>query len=166
MSRLVSALMRGAALLSLSVISASAQGLVSEKRLSAPLVSEALAVAVATCAQQGYKVSAVILDLDGVRQGVLRGDGAPIHTLDSSFIKAYTAVTYREDTIVLAARLKDAPMAPLQSKLPNVAYAAGGVAIKVDGETIGSIGVGGAPGGEKDTACARAGIEKIRDRMK
>ena len=143
-----------------------ADGLVTQRRLSAPLVSEAIAAAVASCLTQGYKVSAVIVDTDGVRQGMLRGDGASVHTQDSSFLKAYTAMTYREDTIVLSERLKDAPMPPLQSKLPNVAFAAGGVAIKIDGETIGAIGVGGAPGGEKDTACARAGLDKIKDRMK
>jgi uncharacterized protein GlcG (DUF336 family) len=145
---------------------ATAQGLVREQRLSAPLVSEALATAVATCAQQGYRVSAVIVDMDGVRQGVLRGDGATIHTLDSSFLKAYTSATYREDTIVLADRLKDGQMSALQLKLPNVSIAAGGVSIKVEGAAIGAIGVGGAPGGDKDTACAKAGIDKVKDRMK
>jgi uncharacterized protein GlcG (DUF336 family) len=145
---------------------AASQGLVTEHRLSAPLVSEALAAAVAMCATQGYKVSAVVVDTDGVRQGTLRGDGASVHTLDSSYLKAYTAMTYREDSIVLAERLKGAPMPPLQMKLPNVAFAGGGVVIKVDAETIGAIGVGGAPGGEKDTACARAGLDKIKDRMK
>lgn len=145
---------------------AAAQGLVTGHRLSAPLVSEALATAVATCATQGYKVSAVVVDMDGVRQGTLRGDGASVHTLDSSYLKAYTAMAYREDSIVLADRLKGAPMPPLQVKLPNVAFAGGGVAIKVADETIGAIGVGGAPGGEKDTACAQAGLDKIKDRMK
>ena len=166
MGKIIASLMAGSIIVSVSAVSAFAQGLITEKRLSAPLVNEALAVAVATCAQQGYKVSAVIVDMDGVRQGMLRGDGATIHTLDSSFLKAYTAATYKEDTIVLAERLKDGQMNALQLKLPNVSVAAGAVIIKVDGEAIGAIGVGGAPGGEKDTACARAGIDKIRDRMK
>ena len=146
--------------------SASAQGLVTEPRLSSTLVVEALGAAVEACAKQGYKVTAVIVDTDGVRQGVLRGDGASIHTMDSSFLKAYTSVTYREDTIDLSERLKDGQMAPLQTKLPNVAIAAGGVALKVNGATIGVIGVGGAPGGDKDTVCARAAVDKIKDRMK
>jgi len=50
--------------------------------------------------------------------------------------------------------------------LPIVTVAAGGVYIEVNGNAIGALGVGGAPGGEKDTACARAGLDKIRDRMK
>ena len=145
---------------------ASAQGLITEQRLSAALVNEALAAAVASCASNGYKVSAVVLDMDGVRQGVLRGDGAGIHTMDSSFLKAYTSVTYRTDTIELEKNLKNGQMSNLQTKLPNVVVAAGGVSIKVNGAAIGAIGVGGAPGGEKDTACAQAGLDKIRDRMK
>jgi uncharacterized protein GlcG (DUF336 family) len=44
--------------------------------------------------------------------------------------------------------------------------AAGGVPIKVGSETIGAIGVSGAPGGEKDEACANAGIAKIGDLLK
>jgi uncharacterized protein GlcG (DUF336 family) len=155
-----------AALAGLSCWPAAAQGLIREQRLSAALVNEALGVAVATCAGQGYKVSAVVVDMDGVRQGVLRGDGAPIHTPDSAFQKAYTSATYRQDTIVLAERLKNGQMSILQQKLPYVTIAAGGVSIQVDGVAVGAIGVGGAPGGEKDTACARAGLEKIKDRMK
>jgi uncharacterized protein GlcG (DUF336 family) len=145
---------------------ASAQGLITEQRLSAALVNEALGVAVATCATNGYKVSAVVLDMDGVRMGMLRGDGAGIHTVDSSFLKAYTSVTYREDTINLEKNLKNGQMSVLQTKLPNVAVAAGAVSIKVNGVAIGALGVGGAPGGEKDTVCAQAGVDKIRDRMK
>ncbi len=143
-----------------------AQGLITEQRLSAALVNEALGAAVAACAASGYKVSAVVLDMDGVRMGTLRGDGAGIHTVDSSFLKAYTAVTYREDTIELEKKLKDGRMSILQDKLPNIAVAGGAVSIKVDSVAIGALGVGGAPGGEKDTACARAGVDKIRDRLK
>ena len=145
---------------------ASAQGLITEQRISASLVSEALVAAVATCATNGNRVTAVLVDMDGVRQGLLRGDGALVHTADSAYMKAYTAATYREDTIVLEERLKNGQMNPLQSKLPNVAVSGGGVAIKVNGTTIGALGIGGSPGGDKDTVCARAGVDKIRDRLK
>ncbi len=143
-----------------------AQGLLTEQRLPAALVNEALGAAVAACAANGYRVSAVVLDMDGVRMGMLRGDGAGIHTIDSSFEKAYTAVTYGEDTIVLEKNLKGGQMSNLQIKLPNVVVTQGGVIIKVNGVAIGALGVGGAPGGDKDTVCARAGVDKIRDRMK
>jgi len=66
----------------------SAQGLVTMQKLSAPLANELVGDTVATCAQKGYAVTAVVVDLDGVRQALLRGNGAPIHTLDNAFFKA------------------------------------------------------------------------------
>jgi uncharacterized protein GlcG (DUF336 family) len=145
---------------------AAAQGLITEQRISAALVNEALMAAVATCVTNGNRVTAVLVDMDGVRQGMLRGDGASVHTADSAYMKAYTSVTYREDTIVLEERLKNGQMGPLQTKLPNVAVSGGGVVIKVNGVAIGALAVGGSPGGDKDTVCARAGVDKIRDRLK
>jgi len=65
-----------------------AQGLISAQKLSAPLANELVGETVATCAQKGYAVTAVVVDLDGVRQALLRGNGAPIHTLDNAYYKA------------------------------------------------------------------------------
>jgi len=143
-----------------------AQGLLTEKRLSSTLVSEAVATAVASCAAQGYNVTAVLVDMGGQRQGLLRGDGAALHTVDGAYMKAYTSVTYREDTGVVQGRLKDGQMNGFQMKLPNMAVQDGAAVIKVDNIAIGALGVSGAPGGDKDTACAKAGIAKISDRMK
>jgi uncharacterized protein GlcG (DUF336 family) len=42
----------------------------------------------------------------------------------------------------------------------------GGLPIKAGNEVIGAIGVSGAPGGEKDEACANAGIQKLADKLK
>jgi uncharacterized protein GlcG (DUF336 family) len=39
------------------------------------------------------------------------------------------------------------------------------VVIKLGDETIGAIGAGGAPGAKLDDACARAGLDKIKDRL-
>ena len=70
-----------------------AQGLIAEHRLSAVLANEAVGEAVANCARNGYAVTAIVVDLNGVRQAVLRGDGAAVHTLDSAYAKAYTAAS-------------------------------------------------------------------------
>jgi uncharacterized protein GlcG (DUF336 family) len=72
---------------------AQAQGLVTMQKLSATLANELVGEAVASCAQKGYKVVAVVVDLDGVRQALLRGDGAPIHSLDNAYYKAYSAAS-------------------------------------------------------------------------
>ena len=143
-----------------------AQGVLQTKRLSSELANEAVAEAVAACKRMKYGVTAVVLDIGGVRQAMLRGDGATIHSLDSSHHKAYTALTYETDTIELVKRMQNVGPASLQAKLPNIALAQGGVVIKVGDDVLGAIGVGGAPGQDFDTQCARAGIDKISSRMK
>ena len=150
----------------------SAQGLVTMQKLSAPLANELVGATVATCAQKGYAVTAVVVDLDGVRQALLRGNGAPIHTLDNAFFKAYSAASLtlarKEDsTKAVAERMGKNPATTVpQTPLPNVTYAVGGVTIIVDGKAIGGIGVSGAPGGLIDEECARTAIAKIQGRMK
>jgi uncharacterized protein GlcG (DUF336 family) len=135
-------------------------------RIPAALAAEAVTEAVASCAKQGYRETAVVLDADGAVIATLRGDGAGIHTLDSAHDKAYTAVSFKSDTLALADRAKgDGPIATL-GKLPHVLFFGGGVAIKLGDEVIGSIGASGAPGAKLDDACAHAGLDKIRDRLK
>ncbi len=155
------------------VSSASAQaqtnvgdGVLKTHRISAQVALEMVGAAVASCAAQGHKVSAVVLDMDGIRQSQLRGDGAGIHTLESSFHKAYTAVTFEVDTIDLVERSKTQPVSTSIAKIPNLLLAQGGVIVKIGNEAIGALGVGGAPGSDLDTRCARAGVDKVRDRLR
>jgi uncharacterized protein GlcG (DUF336 family) len=163
---------RAAALVTLTALAAlpaSAQGLITKKRLSASLAMEAVEV----CKKAGYAVTAIIVDNEGVRQAVLRGDGAVVHTLDSAYVKAYTAASLapvRKDgsTKALSERIAKTPgvsTAGLAS-LPNVNFTPGGVTIMAGDEAIGGIGVGGAPGGNFDHDCAAAALDKIKDRMK
>ena len=146
-----------------------AQGLVSIQKLSAPLANELVGESVAQCALKGYTVTAVVVDLDGVRQAMLRGNGAPIHTLDNAFYKAYSAASLtlarKEDsTKAVADRMARSPATTVpQTPLPNVTYAVGGVTIMAGGTAI---GVSGAPGGQFDEECARAAMAKIQERMK
>lgn len=151
---------------------AQAQGVVTMQKLSAALANELVGESVANCAQKGYNVVAVVVDLDGVRQALLRGNGAPIHSMDNAFYKAYSAASLtlgrkEESTKAVADRMsKAAPTTVPQTPLPNVTYGVGGVAIMAGGVTIGGIGVSGAPGGQFDEECARAALAKIKDRMK
>ena len=154
------------------VTAAQAQGLISVQKLSAPLANELVGETVALCAQKGYAVTAVVVDLEGVRQALLRGNGAPIHTLDNAFYKAYSSASLtlarKEDsTKAVADRMaKNAPSTVPSTPLPNVTYAVGGVAIMAGGKTIGGLGVSGAPGGQFDEECARGALAKIQERMK
>jgi uncharacterized protein GlcG (DUF336 family) len=153
-------------------MAADAQGLVHTQKLSAQLANELVGQSVANCAQKGYKVVAVVVDLDGVRQALLRGDGAPIHSMDNAYYKAYSAASLtlarKEDsTKAVAERMAKNPATTVpQTPLPNVTYAVGGVSIMAGGAAIGAIGVSGAPGGQFDEECARAALAKIKDRMK
>jgi uncharacterized protein GlcG (DUF336 family) len=135
-------------------------------RIPAALAVEAASETVAACAKQGYHETAVVLDADGATIVTLRGDGAGIHTLDSAHDKAYTSVSFKNDTLALAERAKgEDSIAPL-AKLPHVMFFGGGVVIKLADEVIGSIGAAGAPGAKLDDSCAHAGLDKIRDRLK
>jgi uncharacterized protein GlcG (DUF336 family) len=144
--------------------SALAADVLTTHRLSAALANEAVGAAVASCAKQGYAETAVLVDSDGVRQAELRGDGAGIHTLDSANDKAYTSLTFKADTGALMERAQ--AIATLTSRLPHLLLFQGGLVIKIGTEVVGAIGASGAPGGPLDEACARAGIDAIRDRLK
>jgi uncharacterized protein GlcG (DUF336 family) len=133
-------------------------------RIPAALAMEAVGEAVSSCAKRGYRETAVLVDADGATIATLRGDGAGIHTLDSAHDKAYTSASFKSDTIALAELAKN-EIAGL-AKLPHVLFFGGGVVIKLGDEIVGAIGASGAPGAMLDDNCARAGLEKIRDRLK
>jgi uncharacterized protein GlcG (DUF336 family) len=133
-------------------------------------LSLATALTIATtaadlCKSQGYNVSVAIVGRNGELLVHLRGDNAPPHTMENSFRKAYSSRTYRVPSGELVKRLKDNPQAPF-IHLANVVAAQGALPIKIGDETIGAVGVSGAPGGEKDEVCAKAGIDKVADTLK
>jgi uncharacterized protein GlcG (DUF336 family) len=145
---------------------AQADGLVSAKRLSASLAAELVMGAVTACAQKNYHVGAVVVDTGGVQQAALRGDGAEPQNVLNAVDKAYTAASFGMDTAELVERSKSGPVSSAFAKVPHLLLNAGGVVIKVGDETIGAIGVSGAPGGDNDAVCAKSALEKIKDRMK
>jgi uncharacterized protein GlcG (DUF336 family) len=159
-------------LLALPATAADAPGLVTTQKLSAALANELVGDAVAACAQKGIAVVAVVVDLDGVRQAMLRGNGAPIHSVDNAYYKAYSAASItlsrkEESTKQVADRIsKNPPSNVPQTQLPNITYAQGGITLMAGGKAIGALGVSGAPGGNIDEECGRAALDKIRDRMK
>jgi uncharacterized protein GlcG (DUF336 family) len=143
-----------------------AQNLIRKSYLSAALAHEALVTAVETCAKQGQQVSGVVLDPAGLQQAFLRGDGAGIHTVETADYKANTTLSFRIDGVDLVERSKTRPPPGPIGKLPRLLLAQGGVLIKAGDEIVGAIGISGARGANMDTACARAGVAKIQDRLK
>jgi uncharacterized protein GlcG (DUF336 family) len=151
----------------LLAVQAEAQGLLPTHRIPADLAAQAVEAAVAKCASQGYAETAVLVDADGVRQAVLRGDRAGSHTLDSAYDKAYTSASFKTDTSALFERSKTAPgLTNLFTQVPHLMLLGGGIVIKTGDEVIGAIGAAGAPGADLDEACARAGLDKIHDQLK
>jgi uncharacterized protein GlcG (DUF336 family) len=146
---------------------AMAQGLLVEKTLPLALSLEAAQAALASCEQQGYRVSVAVVDRAGLVRALIRGDGAGPHTLDSSSRKAYTASSLRLSTLELAKMVGQSPaIAGLHEMNEKILILGGGLPIQVGEDVGGGIGVGGAPGGPKDEACAQAGIDKIKARLK
>jgi uncharacterized protein GlcG (DUF336 family) len=143
-----------------------AQGLLKKTYLSAALAHEALTTAVETCTKMGEHVSGIVLDPAGNAQAFLRGDGAGIHTVETADYKAFTALSFRTDGIDMVERAKKGSVPGAVNKLPRLMLAQGGVLIKAGDEIVGVIGISGARGNNLDTTCARAGIDKIKDRLK
>lgn len=135
------------------------------KILPVALAVEAAQAAIATCKQQGYIISVSIVDRAGNPKLLLVGDGASALTRTLSRRKAYTAAVRRISTGELAKQVA-APGAFNPTLYDTqLVTAPGGLPIKAGDETVGAIGVSGAPGGDKDEACANAGLAKIGDRL-
>jgi uncharacterized protein GlcG (DUF336 family) len=143
-------------------LAASAQDLPRETVLPLSLASKAAAAAVEKCRQDGYRVSAAVVDRAGVLRSLMRGDGAGPHTVDSSTKKAYTAATVRRTTSELAEfAAKNPSLQGLRDMNERILVLGGGLPIEMGGEVVGGIGVGGAPGTHLDDNCAQAGLDSI-----
>ena len=143
---------------------ASAQ-LINSKSLSASMAMTMAQTAIDTCKTNGYAVSVTVVGRNGEVLVQVRGDGTGPHTMENSFRKAYTSRTFRIPSGEMVDRLKANPTLGL-IHLSNVIANQGALPIKVGEETIGAAGASGAPGGEKDEACVKTGIDKIADQLK
>lgn len=147
--------------------SAGAADLPVEKRLPLSLATEAAQAALAACEAKGFRISVAVTDQSGLVRALLRDDKAGPHTLDSSVKKAYTATSLGLSTGVLTKIVVEHPEAAgLRDMNEKVLIMQGGLPITAGADVIGGIGVGGTPGGDTDEACARAGLDKIKDRLK
>ena len=133
-----------------------------ESVLPLALATKAAHAAVDKCLADGYRVSATVVDQGGNIRAVLRQDGAGPHTIDSSRKKAYTSASMKESTAKLAELVAKMPAVQgLQHMNDHMLLLGGGLPIKFEGQVVGGIGVGGAPGAHLDTACAQAGLSSI-----
>ena len=133
-----------------------------ESVLPLSLAVKAAGAAVEQCTKDGYRVSVAVVDRAGVVRALLREDGAGPHTVDSSRKKAYTSASLKRPTAELGELIAKMPaVQALRDMNENILVLGGGLPIEMSGEVVGGIGVGGAPGGHLDAACAQAGLESI-----
>lgn len=137
-----------------------ADNVVAQNRITVGASAKAVGAALAKCqADKLPFVTVALVDRFGTVQALLRGDNAAEHTIESAKQKAYTAAAFGSPTSELAKRISG--NGPSIADLPGTLFLPGGVPLKVNGVSVAGIGVGGAPDGKLDEACAEAGAAAI-----
>lgn len=159
-------LLLASAIVAVTVLPGRAQeSLVTYKLLSPEIALDSARAALAECRKRGYQVAVAVVDRFGVTQVMLRDRFAGAHTPATAAGKAWTAASFRTGTTALVAISQPGmPQAGLRN-LPGAVIIGGGIVIEGGGSMVGAIGVSGAPGGDADDACAKAGIDAIRDKL-
>ena len=133
------------------------------KSLTPETALKAAQAALAKCRADGYQVTVAVVDRSGITQALLRDRFAGPHTVDVATNKAWSAVSFKTSTADLErATRPNTPMAGLRN-VPRATPVGGGLMIEGAGSLLGGIGVSGAPGGEADEVCAKAGIKAVAD---
>ena len=146
--------------------SAYAQDATYTVRMLAPETALAAAqAALKKCRDSGWQVAVAVVDRAGVAQVILRDRYAGAHTPRTAAGKAWTAASFRTSTTELARMSQPGQPQSGIRNLPRAVILGGGLLIEAQGSILGAIGVSGAPGGEADDSCARAGIDAIRDKI-
>ena len=113
------------------------------------------------CRERGYQVAVTVTDRFGLTQVVLRDRFAGTHTLETSRRKAWTAASFRIDTLEFSELTQAGQALSGIRHVSDVMTVGGGIPVRAAGSIVGAVGVSGAPGGDLDHACAEAGIEAI-----
>jgi uncharacterized protein GlcG (DUF336 family) len=140
------------------------QGLPTQKVLTLDLAQTIAQEALAKCRADGYKVTVTVVDHANMLKAFLRDDGSNNVTVEVGRMKTNYVMAYGRASGPPANLAKGAPVpAPI---IANVTYALGGLPIKVGDQLIGAVSVSGAPGGDRDAACASAALAKVADKLK
>ena len=139
--------------------------IIAYKSLNPDIALDLARAALADCRQRGYQVAVAVVDRFGVTQVMLRDRFAGPHTPATASGKAWTAVTFRTNTAELHAISQPGMTQAGIRNVPGAVILGGGMVVEAGGSLVGAIGVSGAPGGEADDACAKAGITAIQDKL-
>ncbi len=141
------------------------EALVTFQSLKPEVAFELAQAALLACRNGGYQVGVSVVDRFGVEQVFLRDRFAGPHTGETAFRKAWTAVSFRTDTLALDTTTGPDGIASGIRHLSLALPLGGGVPIDAAGSMVGGVGVSGAPGPDIDDECARAGIAAIEDQI-
>jgi uncharacterized protein GlcG (DUF336 family) len=161
--RLLSATALAGLLIAASLPSQGEKMLASYPTLTTAAALQAAQAALARCQKEGYTVAVAVTDRGGHPLAMLRDNLAGPHTSQTAISKAFTALSFRTDTSELAVSTQPGKPASGVRELPGVVTIGGGLMIRAKGSLVGAIGVSGAPNGEADEACAKAGAAAIND---
>jgi uncharacterized protein GlcG (DUF336 family) len=156
-------------LLATAVLVASSAGAeeatVTYKSLSLDVALEAAQAALKQCRSDGFQVAVAVVDRFGEPQVLIRDRFAGLPASRTATDKAWTSLSFRANTSDLSKSIQNGQLDPKLASLPRVTMLGGGMVIEAGGALLGAIGVSGAPGGDKDEACAKAGLAAIRDKL-
>jgi uncharacterized protein GlcG (DUF336 family) len=148
-----------------------AEPLPTQHYLPLSVAIEAALAALKECTDKGHHVSVEVMNHNAMVLVSFHHELATIHSSYSAHAKAYTVLSYsysssETTSAQIAQRLTRNPgdVARIQG-IPGLILAPGGVLIQVGKQTVGAIGVGGSAGPVNDELCAKAGIDKIKDRL-
>ncbi|WP_343644625.1 heme-binding protein [Enterobacter sp.] len=141
-------------------LSAQAQSL-GQKNLSLAQANALANGAVQACLAKNYQVTVTVVDRAGVIKAVQRTDNAGPHTVKASEMKAYTALSTKNASGKVMEAAQSNAGAQNMRDVPGFLLLAGGLPVKEGDEVIGAVGIGGAPGGHLDEACAQAAIDAL-----
>lgn len=147
----------------ISSVPAMSADIVNSKSIGMELARDIATEAVNACRKKGYHVSAVVVDRSALLRAALRDDLASRFSLEIAERKANTTVLAWTDSGVFRKARPD-----IQQELNHIhglIIMEGGVKIVSAGYNIGAIGVSGAPGGDKDAACAKQALQKLQERI-
>jgi uncharacterized protein GlcG (DUF336 family) len=158
-------ILAAALMLAVAVPARAEEAIVTYKSLAPDVAIDLARAALNQCRKDGYQVAVVVLDRFGTPLVALRDRFAGIAALEIAKGKAWTAVNFTRDTGDFVKGLKDGTLSPGLANLPNVTPLVGGLIVQAGGALLGGVGVAGAPGGDKDEACAKAGLDSVRDKL-
>lgn len=124
---------------------------------------KAASAALASCRSAGFQVAVAVVDRSGLIQAVLRDRFAGAHTPETAINKAWTAASFKMNTTALAQATQSGTASSGIRQIPRVTAVGGGLLIEAAGAPFGAIGVSGAPAGDLDDKCARAGLDAVLD---